>query len=94
MNNNLSILRFPFDGVKVRRIVPNDYNLVTIANDFFFLGDPFKARLFIWYLCETRKGGYKRLDLFLSYLSKICRPYGVQFVKCNSLSNFKRFYHG
>lgn len=84
----LRLLRFPGSKLKSRCLVANQDNLVKIADDFFSLGDPFKARMCIHYLCMLRDGAYKSQDEFLRYLSSVVSPFGVVFRDSDYLSRY------
>ena len=90
----LRVLRFPKSGKKSRCLVANTDNLVKIADDFFVLGDPYKARMCIHYLCMLKDGGYKQQDQFLKYLSSLVSPFGVVFRDSNYLAKYYNFPSG
>lgn len=85
---SLRVLHYPNLKQKSRCLVANQENLIKIADDFFTLGDPFKARMCIHYLCMLKDGGYKSRDEFLCYLSKVVAPFGVVFRDSNYLSKY------
>lgn len=88
------ILKFPAKGRKIRCLVANDDNLIKIADDFFTLGDPFKARMCIHYLVMLRLGGYRSQDEFLRYLSSLVAPFGVIFRDSSYLSRYYKMPSG
>lgn len=90
----LRVLKFPGSGNKSRCLVANADNLVKIADDFFVLGDPYKARMCIHYLCMLRDGGYKSRDDFLRYLSSVVAPFGVVFRDSDYLSKYYNMPNG
>lgn len=90
----LRLLRFPDSKIKSRCLVANQDNLIKIADDFFTLGDPFKARMTIHYLCMMKEGGYKSQDDFLRYLSSMVSPFGVVFRNSDYLSKYYNMPNG
>lgn len=59
------------------RIVANIHNLIFLADDFFRLGDAFKARMIVGYISDGVYKGVDISDAWLRYLNKLISPYHV-----------------